>query len=179
MQASKPTYTASEVGADAKGTAAELVSEHNTDDTSHNDLRLEVKAIREQLAAFLDVDEETLNELSELIAAIAANQTSIAQLTSNKVNVADIIDNLTTNVASKPLSAAQGVAIKSLIDGVSASLTNYQPKGNYALKTEVPQVPSWAMQASKPTYTASEVGALPTGTKIPAKTSELTNDSGY
>jgi hypothetical protein len=40
-------------------------------------------------------------------------------------------------------------------------------------------VPAWAKQSSKPTYTASEVGALPSSTKIPSKTSELTNDSGF
>ena len=28
----------------------------------------------------------------------------------------DIVDNLTTNVSNKPLSAAQGVALKALID---------------------------------------------------------------
>lgn len=119
MQTIKPGYTASEVGADPKGTAAGAVSAHNVAGDAHNDIRQEIKAIREQLAAFLDVDEETLNELSELIAAIAANQTSIAQLTSNKVSVTDIIDNLTTNVANKPLSAAQGVVLKTLIDGLS------------------------------------------------------------
>ena len=113
------TPTANEVGADPTGTAAVAVSAHNTSGDSHNDIRLEIRAIREQLAAFLDVDEETLNELSELIARIVANQTSIAQLTTGKVNVTDIIDNLTTNVANKPLSAAQGVAIKALIDGLS------------------------------------------------------------
>lgn len=42
-----------------------------------------------------------------------------------------------------------------------------------------PTVPSWAKQASKPTYTASEVGALPDTTPIPTKTSDLTNDSGF
>ena len=42
-----------------------------------------------------------------------------------------------------------------------------------------PTVPSWAKQASKPTYTAAEVGALPASTTIPTKTSELTNDSGF
>lgn len=42
-----------------------------------------------------------------------------------------------------------------------------------------PTVPSWAKQASKPTYTASEVGALPSSTAIPSKTSDLTNDSGF
>jgi hypothetical protein len=42
-----------------------------------------------------------------------------------------------------------------------------------------PTVPNWAKQSSKPSYTASEVGALPSTTKIPSKTSDLTNDSGF
>ena len=42
-----------------------------------------------------------------------------------------------------------------------------------------PTVPSWAKQSTKPTYTASEVGALPDTTTIPTKTSDLTNDSGF
>lgn len=42
-----------------------------------------------------------------------------------------------------------------------------------------PTVPSWAKQSSKPTYTALEVGALPNTTVIPAKTSDLTNDSYF
>lgn len=42
-----------------------------------------------------------------------------------------------------------------------------------------PTVPSWAKNPSKPTYTASEVGALPDTTVIPTKTSDLTNDSGF
>lgn len=42
-----------------------------------------------------------------------------------------------------------------------------------------PTVPSWAKQSTKPSYTASEVGALPASTTIPSKTSDLTNDSGF
>jgi hypothetical protein len=42
-----------------------------------------------------------------------------------------------------------------------------------------PTVPAWAKAATKPSYTASEVGALPSSTVIPSKTSDLTNDSGY
>lgn len=42
-----------------------------------------------------------------------------------------------------------------------------------------PTVPSWAKASTKPTYTASEVGALPSTTVIPSKTSDLTNDSGF
>ena len=33
--------------------------------------------------------------------------------------MSDIIDNLTTNVTNKPLSAAQGVALKALIDAIT------------------------------------------------------------
>ena len=42
-----------------------------------------------------------------------------------------------------------------------------------------PTVPQWAKAESKPTYTASEVGALPDDTVIPTKTSDLQNDSGF
>lgn len=42
-----------------------------------------------------------------------------------------------------------------------------------------PTVPSWAKQSSKPSYTAQEVGALPSSTAIPSKTSDLNNDSGF
>ncbi len=40
-------------------------------------------------------------------------------------------------------------------------------------------VPEWAKAASKPTYTATEVGALPDDTFIPSKTSDLTNDTEF
>lgn len=42
-----------------------------------------------------------------------------------------------------------------------------------------PTVPDLAKQPEKPTYTAEDVGALPDNTKIPTKTSELENDSGF
>lgn len=40
-------------------------------------------------------------------------------------------------------------------------------------------IPEWALQPEKPTYTAEETGALPADTKIPTKVSELENDSDY
>ena len=42
-----------------------------------------------------------------------------------------------------------------------------------------PTVPAWAKAAQKPTYTAVEVGALPSSTTIPSKVSDLTNDSNF
>lgn len=40
----------------------------------------------------------------------------IDNLAEEKISISDIINDLTTNASNKPLSAAQGVAIKSLID---------------------------------------------------------------
>lgn len=45
--------------------------------------------------------------------------------------------------------------------------------------TKVLNKPSWVDSPTKPTYTASEVGALPVGITIPSKTSQLTNDSNF
>lgn len=45
----------------------------------------------------------------------------IDAITTSKINVSDIIDNLTTNVSNKPLSAAQGVALKTMIDAIKVN----------------------------------------------------------
>lgn len=42
-----------------------------------------------------------------------------------------------------------------------------------------PTVPAWAKEEEKPTYTAEEVGALPSTTVIPSKLSELTADDEH
>lgn len=50
-----------------------------------------------------------------------------------------------------------------------------------AYPTSLPanDVPDWAKQSTKPSYSATEVGALPVSTVIPAKVSELQNDSNF
>lgn len=115
----KPSYTATEVGADPSGTAAGQVSAHNAETTAHNDIRLLIQGLAERLNTLVDSDDTTLDQLSEIVAYIKGNRTLIETITTSKVSVADIIDNLTTNVTNKPLSAAQGVALKALIDAIS------------------------------------------------------------
>ena len=80
----------------------------------------------------------------------------------------------------------------------SGYLTQHQDISNKADKTDIPTkvseltndsgyltsetdptVPAWAKAAQKPTYTASEVGALASNTHIPSTTAELTNDAGF
>ena len=114
----KPTYTATEVGADASGTAESKVSTHNTSDDAHNDIRLLVQGLTTRLNALADSDDDTLDQMSEIVAYIKSNKSLIDGITTGKVNTSDIIDNLTTNVSNKPLSAAQGAALKALIDRI-------------------------------------------------------------
>ena len=108
-------------GADASGTAASKVTEHNAATDSHNDIRLLIQGLDTRLTALADSDDTTLDQLSELVAYIKDNRELIESVTTAKVNVADIINNLTTNAADKPLSAAQGVALKALIDNLASS----------------------------------------------------------
>ena len=117
--AQKPSYTASEVGADPSGTAASQVSAHNTGVDTHSDIRLLISGLTDRLNALADSDDTTLDQLSEVVAYIKSNRTLIESITTSKVNMTDIIDNLTTNVTNKPLSAAQGVALKALIDAIT------------------------------------------------------------
>lgn len=116
------TLKASDVGADASGTASKAVSEHNVSDAAHNDLRVALKDLADRLSAALNSDDTTLDDLKEVVTYIKSNRTLIDAITTSKVNVADIINDLITNVADKPLSAAQGVIIKGLIDDVAQAV---------------------------------------------------------
>ena len=51
--------------------------------------------------------------------------------------------------------------------------------GNYESLTGKPEFADWVLQAEKPTYTASEVGALPDTTKIPQNLSDLQEDATH
>ena len=100
-----------------KATKAEL-SAHNTNNSAHNDIRLLIQGLTDRLNALADSDDETLDQMSEIVAYIEGNRDLIESITTSKVNVSDIINNLTTNVANKPLSASMGVELKRLIDNI-------------------------------------------------------------
>lgn len=124
----KPTYKAAEVGADPTGTAETKVTAHNTAADAHNDIRLLVQGLTTRLNTLADSDDDTLDQMSEIVTYIKSNKSLIDAITTQKVSVSDIIDNLTTNVANKPLSAAQGVALKALIDGITIPETLPNPQ---------------------------------------------------
>ena len=103
--------------------AESKVSEHNVATDTHNDIRLLIKGLTTRLNALADSDDTTLDQMSEVVAYIKSNKSLIDAITTSKVNVSDIIDDLTTNVSNKPLSAAQGVVLKDLIDGMLPAVT--------------------------------------------------------
>lgn len=156
------TYVDSKIAAIPTPDVSVQIGAHNTSTSAHNDIRELVSKLTTRLNTIADSDDTTLDQMSEIVAYIKSNRGLIEEVTTNKVNVSDIIDNLTTNVSNKPLSAAQGVALKALIDAITvptkvSELTN--DSGYLTSYTETdPTVPAWAKAATKPTYTASDVG---------------------
>lgn len=96
--------------------ANNAISAHNTSTVAHSDIRELINGLTSRLNTLADSDDTTLDQLSEIVAYIKSNKTLIDAITTSKVNVDDIVNNLTTNVTNKPLSAAQGVELKRLID---------------------------------------------------------------
>ena len=127
--------SASDVGADASGTAESKVSEHNISDTAHNDIRLLVHGLTERLNALADSDDTTLDQMSEVVAYIKNNKNLIDDITTSKVNVSDIINNLTTNLSNKVLSASMGVELKKLIDAIKVPVNLSELAGDTTHRT--------------------------------------------
>ena len=100
--------------------------------------RIALEELARRLNALADSDDVTLDQVSELVAYIKANRELIESVTTNKVNVSDIIDNLTTNVSNKPLSAARGAVLKGLINDLENSKAN---------QTELDELSDWTHQA--------------------------------
>ena len=142
---------------------SDQINAHNTNLDAHINIQDRITGLANRLNALADSDDTTLDQLSEIVAYIKNNKTLIDGITTSKINVDDIINNLTTNASNKPLSAAQGVTLKALIDAIAvptktSELTN--DSGYLTSFTETdPTVPEWAKAPDKPTYTASEVGA--------------------
>ena len=137
------------------------ISTHNTSTDSHNDIRDLINGLTTRLNTLANSDDTTLDQMSEIVAYIKNNKDLIDGITTTKVNVADIIDNLTTNVINKPLSAAQGVVIKGLIDALQIEVDGKVPTSrtingkelieNIVLSaTDVGAVDSWNDLKDKP-----------------------------
>jgi hypothetical protein len=63
QSSTKPTYSASEVGAEAVGT----VETHNISTTAHNDIRDEIKELASKVKSIDGLDANTINAINELL----------------------------------------------------------------------------------------------------------------
>lgn len=98
------------------------INTHNTSTESHADIRNLISALSTKVSDFLDVDDTTADQLSEVLDLIKDNKDIIDSITSNKVNVSDIVNSLTSEDTNKVLSAKQGKVLKDLIDALTLAL---------------------------------------------------------
>lgn len=136
----KPTIPSkpSDIGAESSGTSTAKVSEHNVSDTSHNDLRILIQDLSTRLNTLANSDDTTLDQMSEIVAYIKNNKNLIDGVTTNKVSVADIVDNLETNVYNKPLSAKQGMYLRAMIEDIIVPTKLSQLQNDVNFMTSVP-----------------------------------------
>lgn len=172
-----PSY--SDVGADKSGTASSAVSNHNTNTDAHNDIRLLITGLTTRLDALANSDDDTLDQMAEVVAYIKANRDLIDQITTGKVSVSDIVNNLTTNVSNKPLSAAQGVALKALIDAITVPTKLSQLADDSTHRTVTDTEKSAWNAKSNFSGNYADLSGKPTIPTVPTKVSAFTNDAGY
>ena len=173
-QSTKPSYTASEVGA--------LPADTPLFSGSYNDLTNKPTLFS-----------GSYNDLTNKPSLFSGNYNDLT----NKPTIPTVPVNISafTNDAGYLTShqSLTGYATESYVDNAIANIE--LPDGGILVETD-PTVPSWAKQASKPTYTAQEVGALPANTAlfsgdyndlsnkptipvVPTNVSSFTNDAGY
>lgn len=145
--------TAAEVGAEKAG----AVGTHNNSVDAHGGIRVDVTNLQTDFSALVGTDTgktiraiaalviaeslasggESFDSLQEIAAWIKDHPSDVSAMVKRiddlktdmggKVSTADIINNLTTNATNKPLSAAQGVALKTLIDDLDAEIPTELP----------------------------------------------------
>ena len=121
----KPSYTASEVGA-----------------ATQSDINTAIQNL-------IGTAPEALNTLGEIADALNDD--------------ANLASTLTNQISAKYTKPSTGIPKGDLASAVQASLNKADTALQSYTETD-PTVPAWAKAANKPTYTAAEVGALPSTT---------------
>ena len=175
------------------------ISTHNSSTEAHNDIRLLVQELTNKLNTLADSDDTTLDQLSEIVAYTKNNKSLIDSITTSKVSVTDIIDNLTTSATNKPLSAKQGVALKALIDAIVVPTKLPNPNaitftgavagtydGSSALTVDIPSAPEIPTTLPIPqslTFTgavnARYNGSSEVSGRLPGALSDLSEDATH
>lgn len=140
-------------------------------------LNSEIDSLRDAVQKGYD-DTEIRNALAEKTSYTYVEQ-QIQKITGVPPTVLDTLEELANALGDDPNFAAtitKELGTKLNKEQVTKLFNELSP--SLLVETD-PTVPQWAKRSTKPTYTADEVGALPTGTFIPQRTSQLTNDAGF
>lgn len=93
---------------------------------SYSDMQAQVTVLQNWKAALTDADsDDIVNTLTELLAVMqnVPEGTDVFAVLNQKVNVADIVNTLTSNLTNAPLSAFQGKVLKGLVDGLASQVS--------------------------------------------------------
>lgn len=150
--ATKPTYTASEVGAlpDTTVITDEKLKTTEIDNSGNAEYLLSGTAT--EFA-------ETKHYTSKL--RYAQNPSGATLIIGNDSNTKGSIHLYSSHSPYRTIITAS-----SNLNNLN-TITLPTTTGTIALTSDIPSVPSWALAENKPTYTAAEVGALPDTTVIP------------
>lgn len=74
----------------------------------------------------LTANDTDLNTIQEIIDRIKSDEGLLGSLTTGKVNVSDVVNNLTSTSTTQPLSAAQGKALNDLLTTLTGSVSALQ-----------------------------------------------------
>lgn len=168
------------------------VSNHNTSESAHSDIRTLISGLTTRLNTLADSDDTTLDQLSEIVAYIKNNKDLIDGITTSKVNVSDIIDSLIDNSSDKPLSSRQGTVLKGLIADLTAIVDDKVDKVSgkelstndftNEYKNKLDSVSSCAqvnVQSDWNSTNADSDDYIKNKPSIPSKLSDLENDTGF
>ena len=156
------------------------VTGHNASSEAHSDIRASLAAtdgtlteLKAKVEKFLNVSDTTTDELSEVLNLIAANRGDLDSILGNYVEINKVIDNLTTNDASKVLSAKQGKALKDLYDALNSVVTAHT--GNSTVHITAAERTKWNDVTNK--ASKDQLEAL--SNTVDTKANKSTTINGY
>lgn len=161
-----------------------------TTKVEYNTHKIEFENFVKNVNALLSSDDTTLDTLQEIVNYIKNNKDLLDGITVNKINYADIVDNLETALTNKVLSANQGVVLKQLIDELNNSKVNKETVGqlNNLTTTNKSNIVESInevngkqnfLQPQKPKGTYENLSALQTAYPNGASGVYLTSDNGH
>lgn len=119
----------------ADSDAVEVMEDHDQNESAHWYIRNQIRQLADRLNILADSDDETLDQMSEVVSYIKNNKDLIDGITTSKVNVSDIVNDLNSDATDKPLAAAQGKELKVYGNDIVKAIDMTYGSGDNGLNT--------------------------------------------